>query len=80
MVEVNLRLRVTGQVQEGGYRGFVQTRARQLRLKGWVQNLDDGDVLIEVHGPDEQVEALIDLINVQHSIPKKTNIPMNPVS
>ncbi len=39
---------VSGRVQGVGFRYFVQTLAGRLNLKGWVKNLDNGDVQMEL--------------------------------
>ncbi len=41
---------VTGRVQGVSYRHFTQEIARQLELTGWVKNLPDGTVEIQVAG------------------------------
>lgn len=39
-----------GRVQDVGFRYFSVYKARLLGLAGWVKNLDDGSVEMEVHG------------------------------
>ncbi|NPV00433.1 MAG: acylphosphatase [Brevinematales bacterium] len=55
-----LRAIVRGRVQGVGFRYFVQRRAENIGLTGWVKNLYSGDVQIEACGSDEQVSALIE--------------------
>jgi len=50
---------VSGMVQGVGFRYFVQHYATQLGVTGWVRNLPNGDVEIEVEGNRESVESLI---------------------
>ena len=50
---------VSGQVQGVGYRFFVQRAAEELKLSGWVRNLVDGRVQVEVEGPRARVENLL---------------------
>ena len=50
---------VSGMVQGVGFRYFVQHHARLLNLAGWVRNLPNGDVEIEVEGDRISVESLI---------------------
>jgi len=53
---------VGGKVQGVGYRDFTQRRAADLQLKGYVRNLADGRVEIEVEGERAKIEALIQLL------------------
>lgn len=53
-------LRIEGRVQGVFYRHSTKTEARALGLLGWVRNMDDGSVELEVEGPRETVEKLIE--------------------
>ena len=50
---------VTGLVQGVGYRYFVHRQASRLGVKGFVQNLYNGDVEIEAEGERDALEVLI---------------------
>ena len=43
---------VKGRVQGVGFRYFTFTTARKLGIKGWVKNLDNGDVEIHAEGDE----------------------------
>lgn len=47
---VSAYLLITGMVQGVGYRWFVMRRAKESNLAGYVRNLPDGDVEVEVEG------------------------------
>src|SRR5437667_2491213 len=49
---------VRGDVQGVGFRYFVQRKARQLGLTGWVRNNDDGTVEIIAEGARADLEQL----------------------
>ena len=49
---------VEGRVQGVGYRNFVQRKAAQLGLAGYVMNLKDGSVRVRVEGSREAIEEL----------------------
>jgi acylphosphatase len=49
---------VHGDVQGVGFRYFVQRRAQQLGLRGWVRNNDDGTVELVAEGTRRQLEDL----------------------
>lgn len=48
-----------GRVQGVGFRYYALHKATQLALTGWVRNLPDGSVEMEVQGPEEKIDALI---------------------
>jgi acylphosphatase len=58
-----LHATVKGRVQGVNFRQFVYTRARFLRLGGYVSNLDDGQsVEIVAEGPREDLEQLLEYL------------------
>lgn len=54
-----LHLYFSGDVQGIGFRFYTRERAQGLKLKGWVRNLPDGRVEIEVEGPEEIVKKFM---------------------
>lgn len=50
------RFLVTGRVQGVSFRYFTQQAARELELVGWVRNLADGSVEVQVGGDSEVLE------------------------
>ncbi len=51
---------VSGMVQGVGFRWFVERVGNQMKLSGWVRNLPDGRVELEVEGPEFKVEAFLE--------------------
>ena len=49
-MEKQYEIRVMGRVQGVGFRYAAQSRARELGLKGWVENRSDGSVFMVVRG------------------------------
>src|SRR5262245_57707242 len=49
---------IEGRVQGVGYRNYVQRKAQQLGLTGYVMNLRNGSVRIRVEGVRESIEDL----------------------
>jgi acylphosphatase len=49
---------VRGRVQGVGYRNYVERRAGQLGLAGYVMNLRDGRVRVRAEGPRSLIEEL----------------------
>lgn len=53
---------VSGQVQGVGYRNFARTKAVQLGLCGYVENLGDGRVEVVAEGPEEALKQLLEFL------------------
>ncbi len=52
---------VRGRVQGVGFRYFVERRAREMGVSGWVRNLGDGSrVEVYVEGPRQTLERLLE--------------------
>ncbi|MBA4311318.1 MAG: acylphosphatase [Chlorobiaceae bacterium] len=64
MNEQHIHMIVRGMVQGVGFRYFVYQRAVRLGLKGFVRNLPDGNVEVEVSGSRSLVEELIQMVKV----------------
>jgi acylphosphatase len=54
-----VRALVSGRVQGVSYRASAQAEARRQGLVGWVRNLADGRVELEVEGPADRVAGLL---------------------
>lgn len=55
-----VHLLISGQVQGVGFRYAAAAFARELEVSGWVKNLPDGRVEIEVIGEGEPFETFLD--------------------
>jgi acylphosphatase len=55
---------VEGKVQGVVYRSWVKRMAEELKVNGWVKNLDDGRVEAIFEGPREKVDELIELCKI----------------
>jgi acylphosphatase len=51
---------ITGRVQGVGYRYYMEYKARQFHIYGWVRNRLDGSVEAMIHGTPENVAAIIE--------------------
>ena len=55
---------VRGTVQGVGFRFFVQEKARELGLRGWTRNLDDGSVEVYATGKPKSLDDLAAALHV----------------
>lgn len=53
---------VHGEVQGVGFRYFVQRRAEEMGLAGWVRNLPDGSVEVVAEGGRAALGRLLELL------------------
>lgn len=55
-----MKLLISGRVQGVGFRHFTRTNAGELGLKGWVRNLNNGDVEALLQGPENKLSEMIE--------------------
>jgi len=55
-----IHVTVSGDVQGVGFRQYVKYQARKLNIKGWVKNLDNGNVEAVLSGNREDLKTLIE--------------------
>ena len=58
-MKLTRHLRIEGRVQGVGFRAYMQYKARELGVTGWVRNRLDGTVEALIQGPTEAVEAML---------------------
>jgi len=63
-MRVRKRVVVRGIVQGVGFRWYTRRHASLLGLGGFVRNMPDGSVLIEVEGEDSLVSSLIEKVKI----------------
>ncbi len=63
MEKVRKHIIVSGRVQGVGFRYRVQYLAPGLKITGWVKNLDDGRVEMELQGTEEKIKQLFEELN-----------------
>ena len=59
---------VSGKVQKTGYRARVVTIAQNSRLKGYVQNLEDGRVKVVAEGETIDLEILLRSLDIKNTL------------
>ena len=74
---IRVQLLIQGRVQGVGYRAFAYTEAVKRQLAGRVQNLDDGRVEVEVQGPEDEVDAYIQILNRGPKLAKVDQVEVN---
>ena len=55
-----IKLTIHGKVQGVGYRRWFEQQALALEIKGYVKNLDSGDVEAVIVGTENQLHAIIE--------------------
>ena len=57
---IGKRLYISGRVQGVGYRAYFMKHARELALKGWVKNSDNGQVEAVIVGEKSKVKMMLE--------------------
>ena len=65
---------VSGAVQMVGYRWFAVNSAKDLRLTGWVKNLEDGTVEVKAFGEKGTLNAFIKQLSIGPMHSKVSNV------
>ena len=71
---------VSGLVQGIGYRSFVQNKAQDLGLAGWVRNVANGQVEIMALGRDKQLQTFISVLKKGPFLARVKEIKIEPVN
>ena len=58
-----LNITVSGKVQGVGFRAFVYDKAHGLGLAGFVKNMPDGNVFIDVQGDEETLNKFLEYVH-----------------
>jgi acylphosphatase len=58
-MKLTRHLRIQGRVQGVGFRAYMEYKARQFGVTGWVRNRRDGSVEAVVQGTPEAVEGML---------------------
>jgi len=62
MVKSASKIIISGTVQGIFFRNFAKENANKLNLKGYIRNLEDGNIEIFVEGEKDNINSLIDLL------------------
>jgi acylphosphatase len=78
---VQYEIRIEGRVQGVGFRYFVQKRAAEWHITGWVKNTPDGGVLVMARGEPGNMEVFLDYLQTGPPLARvdrfiKTAIPV----
>ncbi len=76
-MDIGTNIIVKGLVQGVGFRYFVFNRANRLNLKGYVKNLESGEVEIEVEGNRSLIEEFIVELKTGPRFAKVTDLLIN---
>jgi len=69
-----------GRVQGVGFRYFCQRTADKMSLSGWVKNLSNGDVELEVEGDSNTLKSFLTQIKEGNSWARVNELKTYPVN
>lgn len=67
-MEIGIHVFFSGQVQGVGFRFTSRRFAQELKISGWVQNLEDGRVEMYAEGTKEAVYELLNRLDLKFEI------------
>ena len=70
----SLQATVRGRVQGVFYRAFVETRAKELKLTGYVRNRTDGTVEVKAEGERQKLEKLVEYLKKGPPVARVTDV------
>ncbi len=70
---------ITGVVQMVGYRWFAINSAKDLKLTGWVKNLDDGTVEIKAFGNRGTLDDFIKQLSIGSMYSKVSDVRVREI-
>jgi acylphosphatase len=73
--DVRLTAWVEGRVQGVGFRWWVRSRALELGLSGFAENLADGRVKVVAEGPEDRCQELLALLAGNPGPERRTGRP-----
>lgn len=74
---VQYEIKVSGRVQGVWFRYFVQQRATELGIKGWVKNTSDGKVVAMAQGEEKDMKTFFEHLQVGPPMAKVTGVVKN---
>lgn len=74
---VQFEIKITGRVQGVGFRYFVQKRANEFDIKGWVKNMPDSGVLVMAQGDFNDMETFMDHLRIGPSMARVLKVEKN---
>ena len=77
---INYKIEVKGNVQGVGYRYAAYQKANILGVKGTVQNLDDGSVVINACAKPEKMQSFVNWCQVGPDAARVSNVNTEEIS
>lgn len=74
---VQYEVKITGRVQGVCFRDFVQKRAREHEISGWVRNEPDGSVRVRAEGDEAAMNTFMDYLKRGPSRARVENLSKN---
>ena len=79
MKQLSYKILITGRVQQIGFRFFTQQKALDLGIKGSVQNLPSGDVIVLAFGEEKSILEFISWLHRGPSRALVTNVELQEI-
>ncbi len=74
---VQFEITIKGRVQGVGFRYFVEKRASELNITGWVKNMPGGSVVVMAQGDEKDMNTFIDYLRIGPTMAKVADVSKN---
>lgn len=74
---VQFEIKITGRVQGVGFRYFVEKKAAELNITGWVKNMPDRSVVVMAQGDEKDMNTFIDYLRIGPTMAKVEDVSKN---
>lgn len=76
---IQYEINISGRVQGVGFRYFVQQKANEMEIKGWVKNTVDGGVIVLAQGIEAELKTFIDFLHIGPTLSRVDRITVNKI-
>ena len=67
---------IKGKVQGVSYRQHTKNKAQDLKIKGFIKNMIDGSVYMEIEGDEKNIQELVDWCHIGSPLSRVVSVEL----